>query len=121
MNIIVTPFDKNDIINITKALQKLDIGADIQKDSDTVVLRFPNISGDSIKQLIKICESYGEECKISIRGKRKKYIDLLKEVNNKNEKDSLKKFIEDSILKYNKTIEDKINLKKKELIGIYNL
>lgn len=54
-------------------------------------------------------------------GVKKKYIDLLKEINNKNEKNSLKKFIEDSILKYNKTIEDKVNLKKKELLSIYNL
>ncbi|MCZ2222474.1 MAG: ribosome-recycling factor [Chitinophagales bacterium] len=121
MSIIITPFNKHDIINIAKSLQKIDVGADLQKDAESVILRFPDITGDSIKKLVKLCESYGEECKISIRSKRKKYIDLLKNITNKNEKDELKSFVENSISKYNKIIEDKIKNKSSDLLKIYNM
>ena len=65
---------------IEKNLLESNLGATPQTEGNTILLRFPELTAERRKDLVKIINETSEKFKVSIRNIRRKYIDLIKEV-----------------------------------------
>ena len=82
---------------IEKNILESNLGANPQTEGNTILLKFPELTAERRKELVKIINEMSEKFKVSIRNIRRKYIDQIKEL----EKDKIvsidesKKFQED--------------------------
>ena len=65
---------------IEKNLLESNLGATPQTEGNTILLKFPELTAERRKDLVKIINEMSEKFKISIRNIRRKYIDLIKEL-----------------------------------------
>ena len=70
---------------IEKNILESNLGATPQTDGNTILLKFPELTAERRKELVKIINETSEKFKVSIRNIRRKYIDIVKE----NEKDKI--------------------------------
>ena len=70
--------------SLTKSIEKnileSNLGATPQTDGNTILLKFPELTAERRKELVKIINETSEKFKVSIRNIRRKYIDLVKEL-----------------------------------------
>ena len=66
--------------NIEKNLLESNLGATPQTDGNTILLKFPELTAERRKDLVKVINETSEKFKISIRNIRRKYIDLVKDL-----------------------------------------
>lgn len=83
--IMIAPWDKGLIGEITKAIQRADIGITPQSDGNIVRLPIPPLNEERRKELVKQIKKIGEECKIAVRNVRRDGNEKLKKM----EKDKL--------------------------------
>jgi len=83
--IVIQPWDKNMLQEITKAIQSSNIGLNPLVDSNVIKVPVPPLSEERRQELVKILQRMGEEAKIEIREIRRKGNDEMK----KSEKDKL--------------------------------
>tara|TARA_B100001057_G_scaffold169460_1_gene170225 strand:- start:596 stop:1147 length:552 start_codon:yes stop_codon:yes gene_type:complete len=97
MTLNVNVWDASLIKTIEKSLLDSNLGVTPQSDGNNIILKFPDLTAERRKELVKIISEIAEKFKVSIRGVRRKYIDEIKTL----EKDKLlsidesKKFQED--------------------------
>ena len=75
--LLIKPFDKNDIKSILEALNKADIGINPIADAVSVRLVLPALTEDRRKDLAKQAKRVAEESKVAIRSIRKDYLALV--------------------------------------------
>ena len=97
MTLNVNVWDSSLIKNIEKTILESSLGVTPQSDGSNIILKFPELSAERRKELVKIINEISENFKISIRNIRRKHIDEVK--NFEKEKlisiDECKKFQED--------------------------
>ena len=97
MTLNVNVWDASLIKTIEKSILDSNLGVTPQSDGNNIILKFPDLTAERRKELVKIISEIAEKFKVSIRGVRRKYIDEIKTL----EKDKLlsidesKKFQED--------------------------
>ena len=64
---------------IEKNLLESNLGATPQTDGNTILLKFPELTAERRKDLVKLISETSEKFKVSIRNIRRKYIDLVKD------------------------------------------
>jgi len=64
--------------NIEKTLLESNLGVTPQTDGNNILLKFPELTAERRKELVKIISDQTEKFKISIRNIRRKYIDEIK-------------------------------------------
>ena len=64
---------------IEKNILESNLGATPQTEGNTILLKFPELTAERRKDLVKIINETSEKFKVSIRNIRRKYIDLIKE------------------------------------------
>ena len=69
--LVISPFDKGAITAIEKALQSTDLGLTPSNDGIVIRLKFPQLTEDRRKSLVKIVRAKAEEGKIALRGVRR--------------------------------------------------
>ncbi len=69
--IVLTPFDKNAIQNISKAILKSDLGLTPQNDGSIIRLVLPELSLERRQELVKQLKRKLEETRISLRNIRR--------------------------------------------------
>lgn len=69
--LLVTPFDKNALDNVLKALQTSDIGLTPNSDGQVIRLNIPPLNQERRKELIKLLNKKAEGHKVSIRNIRR--------------------------------------------------
>jgi len=80
--IMITPFDKTVINDISKAIQKSDIGINPQVDGQVIRLNVPPLTGERRQELVKIVKKKSEEYKIAVRNHRRDSIEEIKKAKN---------------------------------------
>jgi ribosome recycling factor len=65
---------------LKKVYLESNLGANPQTDGNTILLKFPELTAERRKELVKIINEMSEKFKVSIRNIRRKYIDLIKEL-----------------------------------------
>ena len=75
MTLNVTVWDKGLVKSIEKSIMESNLGVTPQTDGNILLLKFPELTSDRRKELIKIVNDISEKFKISIRNIRRKFID----------------------------------------------
>ena len=121
-SLLVTPWDKNFIAILDKAIRESDLGLNPQTTDESIRIPLPPLTEERRKDLIKIVKKESENAKVSIRNLRRDANNDLKNLNKdnlisddelkKNEND-IQKLTDDFIQK----IDDIFSSKEKELLS----
>ena len=108
--------------SLTKSIEKnileSNLGATPQTDGNTILLKFPELTAERRKELVKIINETSEKFKVSIRNIRRKYIDLVKELekdkiisidDSKKNQDDVQKSTDNSIAEIDNLVKQKEN------------
>ena len=76
--ILIVPWDKNLLGEISKAISKADIGINPMNDGNGIRLTFPELNEARRKELAKEVNKLGEDTKVQIRNIRRDAIDDVK-------------------------------------------
>ena len=103
---------------IEKNILESNLGATPQTDGNTILLKFPELTAERRKDLVKMINETSEKFKVSIRNIRRKFIDLVKDLEkekfisldeSKKEQEKIQKSTDNSILKIENLSHDKEN------------
>ena len=78
MTLNINVWDASLVKSVEKSLLDSNLGVNPQTDGNTILIKFPELSNERRKELVKIISDITEKFKISIRGIRRKYIDQIK-------------------------------------------
>ena len=118
--LLIKPYDKNDIKNIVAAINASDLGINTINEGTQVRLMIPALTEERRRDIVKQARKYGEESKVAVRNVRRDYVDLIKDDDAYTEDmqkrllDDLQKVHDDAI----KEIDAIIAEKEKELMAI---
>ena len=116
-------WDLNNVKLIDSAIQKSELGLNPQIDGQLIRLPVPNLSEERRIELKKIIKTTGEKCKVSIRNIRREANDQLKsllkskEISEDDEK-KYEKIIQAFTDEHIKKIDEKVDIKEKEIMTI---
>lgn len=112
--LLIKPYDKNDLKAIVAAINASDIGINPQNEGTLVRLIFPPLTEDRRRELVKVSRKYGEEARVALRNVRRDYIDYIKD--SEDYSDDLKRRIEADIQKVTDDMSAEVDsiLKAKE-------
>ena len=123
MTLSISIWDGSLVKSIEKNILESNLGATPQTDGNNILLKFPELTSERRKELVKLILETSEKFKISIRNVRRKFIDLVKDLE-KNKSisiDESKKFQDDiqkstdySISK----IDENSKLKENEILKV---
>ena len=121
--LVIKPWDKSNIKEIEKAINKSDIGINPQNDGEVIRLPFPALTGGGGKNLTKQVNEYSEDSKIQIRNIRRDALDTAKKAEKSadlTEDDlfSIEEDIQKITKKYIDNIEKIADSKNKELLEV---
>ena len=123
MTLSVNIWDSSLVKTIEKNILDSNLGVTPQTDGSNILLKFPELTAERRKGLVKIISEISEKFKISIRGIRRKYLDEVKLLEkdkslsideSKKYQDEIQKFTDNSI----KEIENLTNQKESEILKV---
>ena len=123
MTLNVNIWDSSLVKLIEKTILDSNLGATPQTDGNNILLKFPELTAERRKELVKIISEISEKFKISIRGIRRKYLDQIKnlEKDKSISIDESKKFQDDVQKITDKSINEidtSKNLKETEILKV---
>ena len=80
MTLSINVWDSQLTKNIEKMLLESNLGATPQSDGNIILLKFPELTSERRKELVKIISETSEKFKISIRNIRRKHLDTIKDL-----------------------------------------
>ena len=80
MTLSVSLWDNSLLKIVEKNILESNLGATPQTDGNTILLKFPELTAERRKDLVKMINETSEKFKVSIRNLRRKYIDLAKDL-----------------------------------------
>jgi len=119
----ITPWEKNMVHAIEKAVMSSDLGLNPRSDGTNIKVPIPPLTEERRKDMVKLVKKFGEESKVALRNVRRDANEHLKksEKDKKITEDERKRF-EDEIQKltneFTKKIEDMISHKEKEIMAV---
>lgn len=123
MTLSVNIWDTSLIKVIEKSILDSNLGVTPQSDGNNILLKFPELTAERRKELVKIISEISEKFKVSIRSIRKKYLDEIKNLEkdkslsideSKKYQDDIQKITDSSI----KNIESLTNSKESEILKV---
>ncbi len=123
MTLNVNVWDTSLVKAIEKSILDSNLGVTPQTDGSNLLLKFPELSAERRKELVKIISEISEKFKISIRGIRRKFLDEIKNLEkdksismdeSKKFHDEVQKITDSSISE----IENLTNSKQSEIIKV---
>tara|TARA_Y100000996_G_C22376289_1_gene583175 strand:+ start:35 stop:586 length:552 start_codon:yes stop_codon:yes gene_type:complete len=108
---------------IEKQILESNLGANPQTDGNIILLKFPELTSERRKELVKIIADVSEKFKVSIRNIRRKHIDTIKELEKNKDisLDEAKRFQDDvqkSTDNSNSKIEEITSQKENEILKV---
>lgn len=123
MTLSISIWDSSLVKNVEKNLLESNLGATPQTDGNNILLKFPELTSDRRKELVKLILETSEKFKISIRNIRRKFIDMVKDLeknktlsidDSKKFQDDIQKSTDSAISK----IEENSKLKENEILKV---
>ena len=78
--IVVTPFDKNVIQDVEKAIQESDLGLNPNNRGDAIYITVPPLTDERRRELVRAVKNLAEEARVAVRNIRRDGNDGLKEL-----------------------------------------
>lgn len=69
--LVISPYDKNAIKAIEKAIQSSDLGITPSNDGAVIRLAFPQLTAERRKELVKVVKNRAEEARVAVRNLRR--------------------------------------------------
>ena len=80
MTLSISIWDASLTKNVEKVLLESNLGATPQTEGNNILLKFPELTSERRKELVKLISDSSEKFKVSIRNIRRKHIDLIKDL-----------------------------------------
>ena len=117
----ISPWEKDMVISIEKAIQTSDIGLQPITSGDVIRVILPDLTEETRRDLIKVAKTEAENSKISIRNQRRDANGMLKEYLNEKEisEDDLKRgeeLIQKATDEFIKKVDSLLEEKEKDLL-----
>lgn len=111
--IMITPWSKDDLVNIEKAINESDLNLTPNNNGDAVIIKIPSMTEERRLELVKVVGRKTEDCRVGIRQKREKYVQEL----NDQKKD--KEISEDEFFAEKEKLQDLVDdfIKKADGLG----
>ena len=109
----VTPWDRDSITQIEKAILDADLGVSVSTDDSGLRVHFPELTSERRDQLLKLAKSKLEEARVSLRGARD---DVMKEIDASLKSGDLS---EDATFNAKEDIQETVDTCNKELNDMY--
>lgn len=120
--LLITPWEKNTIKEIIKAINKSDLNINPNSDGSVIRLVVPELTEETRKNLVKVVKKKGEEAKVAIRNIRRDTLEQVKALKKQDvSEDEIKKGEEDvqkHVDEYVKKIDAVISAKEKEIMTV---
>jgi ribosome recycling factor len=120
--IIVKPWEKGMIEDISKGIMHANLGLNPQNDGEQVIINVPPLTEERRLQLVKQVKGESEHGKIGVRSARKDALDFIKTLKSDGLSEDMAKDGEIEVQKiidtYNKKIDDAIANKEKDIMTI---
>jgi len=114
--IYISPWDKDQMKAIEKAVTVADLGVSVGSDEKGVRVSFPELSSERRQQLIKLVRARLEDARIAVKNERTKTItDIEKNVNSEDETKRLKVDVQKIVDDTNTKLEEVVAQKEKDL------
>jgi ribosome recycling factor len=81
----LTPFDKNSISTIEKAILESDLGLTPSNDGNVIRLQIPELNEERRRELVKVVHNVAEEGKVAVRNIRRDVMGDLRELKKEGE------------------------------------
>jgi ribosome recycling factor len=78
--LVISPYDKNSIKAIEKAIQESDLGLTPNNDGQIIRLQLPELTEERRRQLVKVVKGLTEDGKVALRNIRRDVMHDLKEL-----------------------------------------
>ena len=123
MTLNINIWDSSLVKTIEKNILDSNLGVTPQTDGNNILLKFPELTAERRKELVKIVSEISEKFKVSIRNVRRKFLDEIKNLEkvksisideSKKFQDDIQKITDDSI----KNIENLTNSKESEILKV---
>ena len=123
MTLNVSVWDANLLKVIEKAILDSNLGVTPQNDGNNILLKFPELTAERRKELVRLISEISEKFKVSIRTIRRKFLDEIKNLEkdkslsldeSKKYQEEIQKITDNSI----KDIEKLTNSKESEIIKV---
>ena len=116
-------WDLNNVALIDSAIKKSELGLNPQIDGQLIRLPVPDLSEERRNEIKKMIKVMGEKCKVSIRNIRREANDELKKLLkakdiSEDEEKKFEKIIQISTDTHVKKIDEKVEVKEKEIMKI---
>ena len=76
----LTPYDKNAIKTIEKAILESDVGLTPSNDGNVIRLQIPELNEERRRDLVKVVHNVAEECRVAVRNIRRDVMHDLREL-----------------------------------------
>ena len=123
MTLNINIWDSSLVKTIEKNILDSNLGVTPQTDGNNILLKFPELTAERRKELVKLVSEISEKFKVSIRNVRRKFLDEIKNLEkeksisideSKKFKDDIQKITDDSI----KNLENLTNSKESEILKV---
>lgn len=118
--ILVKPYDKNDVKAIVAAISGAGLNLNPTVDGDQIRIIIPALTEDTRKTIVKQAKQMSEDARVALRNVRREYMDFLK--GDESYSDDLKERIQDEISKVfdeaSKNIDALYQNKEKEILTL---
>ncbi len=121
--IIITPWDKDNLVNIEKAISESDLNVSPNNDGNVVRISFPPLTEERREELVKLANKKTEEARIKVRQAREEAWDKVQSDEKEGKiseddkfktKDKLQKMVDE----YNGRIEEMSKKKMDEVMTV---
>lgn len=117
--LLIKPYDRNDIKSIVAALNASNIGITPINDGNVVRLNVPALTEERRREIAKTAKKYAEEGKVAIRNCRRDALDMIKDAEYP---EDMQKKLEAEVQKltdeYCKKADEEFTSKEKEIMTI---
>ena len=119
----ITPWDKNVVNDIDKAILSADLGLNPVNDGTNIKVPIPPLNEERRRELVKLVKKFGEDAKVAVRNIRRDANDHLKKAEKDKElSEDLRHDAETDVQKYTdehtKLIDDIIKHKETEIMEV---
>lgn len=120
--ITVTPWEKNMLHPIEKAIMIANLGFNPMNNGDNIIISVPPLTEERRKELVKQAKAEAEDAKVSIRNARKDANTDIKKLEKEGTSEDICKTAEDDVQKltdaYIKKIDEHLAIKEAEIMKV---
>lgn len=117
--ITIKPFDRNTLKDIAKAINEANLGLTPINNGEVIILTIPDLTEEKRKEYVKQAKLIAEETKIALRNIRQDANNAIKKAELPEDEEKGKEAdIQDLIIRYNQSVDDKNKAKELELMSV---